>query len=195
MKYPRSPKDPWEYEASSDICCLLIHGYTGYPFEMRPVSEALVASNIAHRVLRLPGHGERPEALNKYKWHDWYKAAEDAYLDLRRSYEKVIIIGLSMGGSLALHLAAHHHPDGVVTMGSPGNSFLKRLQYTCLIAGFRNKRRKRFRSVYYYKTASENLGYSKQTFISLCQLHRLLYHLQDDFNECEGAAIAFPFQK
>jgi carboxylesterase len=57
----------------------------------------------------LRGHGEQsPEALQGVTWHDWVADAETALEDLLTEVERAIVFGHSMGGLLALTLAAEH---------------------------------------------------------------------------------------
>lgn len=54
----------------------------------------------------LRGHGaDSPEALRGVTWHDWLADAETAFQELQRTSEKIILIGHSMGGLLAVLLA------------------------------------------------------------------------------------------
>ncbi|MBE4750940.1 alpha/beta fold hydrolase [Corallococcus sp. ZKHCc1 1396] len=93
--------------------CLLLHGFTGSPWEVRPLGEALAARGMRVVAPRLPGHGTTPEALLDVDHHDWQDAAEDALTALcREGHRRVFVAGLSMGALLALRLAAHH-PDRV----------------------------------------------------------------------------------
>jgi alpha-beta hydrolase superfamily lysophospholipase len=43
--------------------CLLIHGFTGTPWDVRPLGEALSAAGISVQAPRLPGHGTTPAAI------------------------------------------------------------------------------------------------------------------------------------
>jgi carboxylesterase len=87
---------------------LLVHGFTGAPYSMRPWAEHLAGQGFRVSVPRLPGHGTRWQELNRTRWTDWYAAVEHAFLDLTRQCERVGVAGLSMGGALALRLAAQH---------------------------------------------------------------------------------------
>jgi carboxylesterase len=51
---------------------------------------------------------------------DWYEDAENALLDLLQDAKKVIVVGLSMGGLLALELAARYREEvaGVVAVAA-----------------------------------------------------------------------------
>ncbi|GAA2741469.1 alpha/beta hydrolase [Kitasatospora cinereorecta] len=87
---------------------LLVHGFTGSPQSMRPWAEHLADAGLTVSVPRLPGHGTRWQDLQLTRWEDWYAEAERALLELAAECEKVFVFALSMGGSLALRLAAEH---------------------------------------------------------------------------------------
>jgi len=89
-----------------DVNCLLIHGLTSSPSEMRLLGEYLNGHGFAVHVPLLPGHGTRPEHLNDTSWPEWYQAAEDAARGLLEPGIPLVVIGLSMGGLLSLQLAA-----------------------------------------------------------------------------------------
>ena len=65
------------------------------------------------------GHGTTPEDLATKSWTDWFNAVEEEYLKLQQSYRLVIPMGLSMGGVLAMHLAAQHQVRGFVSLSAP----------------------------------------------------------------------------
>jgi carboxylesterase len=84
---------------------LLVHGFTGSPWDMRPLGEALADQGYYARGIRLPGHGLSPEAMLGVNWRDWERAIFDAVADLH-TYKRVFVAGLSMGALLAVILAA-----------------------------------------------------------------------------------------
>ena len=87
---------------------LLIHGFTATTSEVRPLGEFLFSRGLTVSAPLLAGHGTHPDDLNESKWQDWYQSAESAYLFLKARYNKVWVGGESMGGVLALMLAANH---------------------------------------------------------------------------------------
>lgn len=87
---------------------LVLHGFTGNPASMRGIAEALAEAGFTVELPLLPGHGTSVEDMLETSWKDWLGAAEDAYLDLARRSDTVVVVGLSMGGALTLTLAAEH---------------------------------------------------------------------------------------
>jgi carboxylesterase len=86
--------------------CLLVHGFTGTPWEMRPLGDALAARGFPVRAPRLAGHGTDVTDLARTRWTDWYASVEESFALLAREVPRVAAIGLSMGALLTLHLAA-----------------------------------------------------------------------------------------
>ena len=109
--------EPFSYDGG-EVCCLLLHGYTGSPSEMRPLGDFLARHGFAVSCPLLPGHGTSPRELNKCVWNDWYQAAEEEWKRLKPKHRKTFVIGLSMGGGLALYLAVNNKVDGIVMLAS-----------------------------------------------------------------------------
>jgi carboxylesterase len=97
------------------VGCLLIHGFTGAPPEMRPLGEYLAARGLTVSGPLLAGHGTHYRDLAKTTWQDWYASAEAAYERLREDCTRVFVGGLSLGSLLALRLAALRPVDGVIS--------------------------------------------------------------------------------
>jgi carboxylesterase len=95
---------------------LLVQGFTGSPASMVPWGRHLAARGLAVAVPRLPGHGTTWQELNRTRWADWYGEVDRSFEKLRANCDQVVVGGLSMGGSLALQLAADRGRDlaGVV---------------------------------------------------------------------------------
>lgn len=89
---------------------LVLHGYTGNPYSMRPLALACEAAGYSVELPRLPGHGTSVEDLMTTSWSDWSATALNAYDELAARCEKVAIVGLSMGGGLTA-LVAENRPD------------------------------------------------------------------------------------
>ena len=85
---------------------LCVHGFTGTPYEMRFLGERLADAGFHARCERLPGHGTTTDDLDHTLWEDWVAAVEASFDDLARTFPKVAVVGQSLGGLLALHLAS-----------------------------------------------------------------------------------------
>ncbi len=97
----------------------LSHGYTATAGEMRPLAEKLREKGYTVAAPLLPGHGTHPDDLNRVRWQDWVKAGQETLDRLLQTCEQVIAGGESMGGVLALHLAAKNPQVKAVLLYAP----------------------------------------------------------------------------
>lgn len=109
---------------------LVLHGFTGNPHSVRGLAEAFAATGFSVELPLLPGHGTSPEEMETTRWEDWVGAAERTYTDLARRCDRVVLAGLSMGGSICCWLAARHpEVSGLVVVNPfidpPAESFRK----------------------------------------------------------------------
>jgi carboxylesterase len=102
--------EPFRAEGGS-TGVLLVHGFTGSPFSLRPWGDHLAAEGFSVSVPRLPGHGTSWQELNNTEWTDWYAGVSHALDELRAGCTQVYVGGLSMGGCLALRLAEQRADD------------------------------------------------------------------------------------
>ena len=112
--------EPFFFRGGS-TACLLIHGLTASPQEMRPLAEHLALQGHTVYVPRLPYHGTTPVDLTRAGWNDWFLSALDAYYVLVSQCERVVVAGLSMGGVTALLLSAVAQVSGVISLSTPMN--------------------------------------------------------------------------
>ncbi|MGW7612329.1 alpha/beta hydrolase [Streptomyces sp. NPDC054766] len=109
--------EPFRHEGG-EIGVLLCHGFTGSPQSLRPWAEYLAGRGLTVALPLLPGHGTRWEDMQLTGWQDWYAEVDRELRALRQSCSQVFVFGLSMGGALALRLAARHGDEisGVVVV-------------------------------------------------------------------------------
>lgn len=99
--------------------CLVQHGFTGTPKEMRWLGEYLNQQGYTVCGMRLAGHATQPGHMIRSRYADWMATVEDGYHLLGSSCEKIFFLGLSMGGILSLTMAAKLPVAGVVAMSTP----------------------------------------------------------------------------
>jgi carboxylesterase len=105
--------------ANAKIGCLVTHGFTGAPKEMRWLGEYLNHQGYTVCGIRLNGHATKPADMVRSHWQDWLLSVEDGYNLLRTCTEQVFLLGLSMGGVLSLTAASSLPVRGVVAMSTP----------------------------------------------------------------------------
>src|SRR5436305_5215022 len=109
---------------------LVVHGFTGNCQSMRPLAEAFAAAGFAVELPLLPGHGTTVDDMLETGWEDWSAAAEIAFGELASRSRRVVVAGLSMGGTITCWLAARH-PEiaGIVCVNPaaepPADSFVE----------------------------------------------------------------------
>jgi carboxylesterase len=116
--------EPFEL-AGDDVGALLLHGFSGSCSEVRGLGAMLHASGFGVIAPALAGHGTTPQDLAQVSRDDFFAGAEAAYLEAVKRFARVYVVGLSMGGTLGLHLAARHRLEGLVTISAP--VFMSRL--------------------------------------------------------------------
>lgn len=102
--------EPWSHVATATDApgALVVHGFTGNPSSMRGLAEAFAAAGYHVEMPRLPGHGTTLDDMSTTSWPDWYGEADAALARLRARSTKVVVAGLSMGGTITLRLGAAH---------------------------------------------------------------------------------------
>jgi carboxylesterase len=88
-----------------EVGVLVLHGYTASPYAVRPLAQLIANAGYSVELPRLPGHGTHWKDLAKTTWRDWAREAIGAFETLRSRTRTQVIVGLSVGGALGLHLA------------------------------------------------------------------------------------------
>ncbi|MEO8701072.1 MAG: alpha/beta fold hydrolase [Kofleriaceae bacterium] len=89
-----------------DVGVVLVHGFTGTPFEVRYLGEQLARAGYTVSAPLLPGHGTSVDDLDATTWQDWTTHVEQVLDALRVRCRTVAVVGQSLGGLLALQLAS-----------------------------------------------------------------------------------------
>lgn len=104
------------------IGCVLVHGFTAMPGEMRWLGDHLAARGHSVLGVRLPGHGTDPSHLRTVRMEDWLAAIDDGVAVVRPLAGRVVLVGQSLGGMLSLLSAAYRPVDGVVGLSVPAET-------------------------------------------------------------------------
>jgi carboxylesterase len=119
------PADPFFSDGTPDasgrrIGVLLSHGFTGSPVSLVPWGEYLAEQGYAVSVPLLPGHGTTWQQMCDTTFDDYCTALEQEFESLKARSDVIVVGGLSMGGCLALWLAAQRpHDDAGLVLVNP----------------------------------------------------------------------------
>ncbi|MDX2137492.1 MAG: alpha/beta fold hydrolase [Chloroflexota bacterium] len=87
-----------------DKAALLIHGFLGTPAELRPLGDRLHQAGWTVQAPLLPGFGTDIATLSQRRVRDWTAFVSQHITDLRGEHSRVVLVGFSMGGAIALNL-------------------------------------------------------------------------------------------
>lgn len=93
------------------IGVVVIHGFLASPAEVRGFADRLAQNGFTTIGVRLKGHGTSPKDLRETPWQEWYESVVRCYQIIQGYTDRIMLVGFSTGGALALKLAADQ-PDG-----------------------------------------------------------------------------------
>lgn len=104
--------EPFSHLGDSSTGVLVIHGFTGNPSSMTPQAQAMAQAGFHVEQPRLPGHGTTVADMVTTDWSDWSGEAAAAYDRLAARVDTIVVMGLSMGGTLTLWTGLQRQGDG-----------------------------------------------------------------------------------
>ena len=168
-------------KAGNETVAILIHGFTGTPYDMHEIADFLHERNIDVVALRVAGHGTAIHDLMSTTYADWWRSVKEEIDAVAQNYRRVFLIGYSFGSNLVLDMAAREPGkyDGIVCLGTA--VFLKyRLYYDFLAPFLSMFGVQKLRKPYIRKkniTSYESLGnYSEIPLNSLAQFRYFIDH-------------------
>jgi carboxylesterase len=180
--------EPYQHDGGP-LGALVIHGFTGSPASTRPLAEWLGEQGLSVIAPRLPGHGTHWEDLARTRWTDWEAEAVGALRDLSTRCADVCVVGVSMGGAMALHLAAAH-PDRVRSVAVV-NAYIhdSRLAMAPVVRLF--TRTKKLRTNDINKGGQDEVAYDRAPVVTLGSLGQLLKQAESELPSVHQPLLVF----
>lgn len=175
------------FRKKGNVACLLVHGLTSSAEEMEGLSKFLHSEGYSVLGTLLKGHNTSVKYLSDTNWRDWYSSVERDFNFLRKKCSKIYVIGLSIGATLSIHLAANKGKEisGLVLL-SPAIYYSNPLvKFTPLLKHFRKYSVKDYRKFYpgrkdaFFDIADEKaianrIAYKKVPLASLASALKLI---------------------
>ena len=163
-------------QQTNETVVLLVHGFTGTPWEMAPLAQHLATKGITSIAVRLPGHGTTPEDLAKRSFEEWVKTVSAGQLLLKNEGEHQVAVGLSTGALVAISAHVLRNFDGLALL-SP---FLKLKHRLAPFAGI-------LRHFIHYQKKDINADethhyYDKRPMEGIYQLNRLIKSIKGELS-------------
>ena len=167
----------------SKPACLLIHGFTGTPKEMRWMGEYLSQRGYTALGVRLAGHATTPEDMIASRWTDWTVSVEDAYALLHGLTEDIFFIGLSMGGILSLLMSTRLKVRGVIAISTlyklPDDPRLRYIKWISRFMTFMPKSKEAPGAGWFDQEAwKDHVSYPQNPVLSIGELDKLLHEMR-----------------
>lgn len=103
-------------DGRAQAAVLLVHGFTGSPWEMKPLAAYLAGRGFFTYAVRLPGHGTSPEDLAGRIMEEWLAEVSNGLARLAKTGLSLFAAGQSTGALLTLMAALNHNPQGLVLL-------------------------------------------------------------------------------
>jgi carboxylesterase len=189
----RDQVEPFAFDRGP-IGCVLLHGFTAAPKEMRELGEYLAARNYTVCGVRLAGHGTCPEDLARTTWRDWVASAREAIDQLRERCTQVWAIGLSLGGLIGLYLASrddgsrryhdgsrrYHVVHGVIALAPPILAPDRRMRYARWLWRFRPYSSKGLADLHDPEALAHHADYDRFPTRATAELYALICQVRRD---------------
>lgn len=109
---------PFRLQGTNGEAFVLLHGFTGSPAHFRPLGAKLHEAGYTVIAPLLAGHGRQLEALAEVRRDDWIRDAVDAAREVG-DHHRLHLVGLSMGGLVAIVIARRTKAATLTTINSP----------------------------------------------------------------------------
>lgn len=101
------------------VGCLLVHGFTSTPYDVRATAEYLSQKGITTKSVLVAGHGTEPKDLAQTDLSSWLESIRAAHRELKQTCPVVFGLGISLAGNFLAILQQELKFDGLILIGIP----------------------------------------------------------------------------
>ncbi|MCI0633794.1 MAG: alpha/beta fold hydrolase [Actinobacteria bacterium] len=168
---------------------LMVHGFTGSPASMRPIGEWLASQGLSVEGIRLPGHGTELDDLRVRRWTEWVDEAACGLDALRARAGTVVVFAQSMGGCVALALAASrpHDVDGLAL----ANPYVFDTRLLALPIGRRFLRSVKGIANDISKPGQDELAYTRMPVPAIAEMAAMMKMVREALPEIRAPLVVF----
>src|SRR5438876_2880070 len=98
---------------------LLLHGFGDTPQTLSLLARRLHKAGYSVFAPLLPGHGRTMDVFRRSHAEEWIDAANRALLSMRIRHDSISVVGLSMGGALAVLVASRDQAISALVLIAP----------------------------------------------------------------------------
>lgn len=111
--YANPVHEPFSFvgEGNDEVGALLVHGFTGSPYDVRALGTEMHGIGIDAHGLMLPGMAQDIMRLNEMTGRIWRDHVETEWARVASRYRRTVLVGYSLGGTLAVLAAIGRPPD------------------------------------------------------------------------------------
>jgi Esterase/lipase len=112
------------YNENRDRAVLMIHGFPTTPQMYSDAASDINQSGWDVYAPLIPSFGTDCHEFTKTEFSQWFRFVDDYYLNLRKQYRFLTVLGVSMGGAMTLKLGekyvgTNEEPDALVAISAP----------------------------------------------------------------------------
>ncbi len=161
--------------------CLMLHGFSGSPAEIAPLSSFLQEKTDWKIVTpTLPGHGKGIQ-LHGVKFGEWLAAAEASLQLLLAECEEVYLVGYSMGGVISGYLAAKYPVAKLVLLSAAYHYLAPRMRLVEMKSLMQDYSRNKHHENTVYQRVNRKKGVV--TFSALREFQKLVHRHRSVYSE------------
>jgi carboxylesterase len=107
----------------SEVAVVFIHGFMGSPRQFDDLFEAAYDAGCSCHSILLPGHGDGASTKEFVRFNDsdWLRHTQQEVAKIRDRYDRIILVGHSVGGLLALNISMEpeNHVSDIMLISTP----------------------------------------------------------------------------